>query len=315
MKKTIIASAIAAAVAAPAAFADVKISGMVAYEQSTLDDAGVSTDAGNVYTDLVFTGSEDLGNGLKAGFKYHIYHDNGGATVDTSSSNTSAAADQVADTTVSLSGDFGTIIAGRMESLAESKMDAFANIEGGNLLDLEAESSAFSSRVNNAVAYVSPDFNGFHAAVSTFQGSDNAMNACNEVLGVYSNAGLKVMANSSQCRQAATGDLEHQGIAVSYNMGDVTFYVMDTEYDVSAASDNKDYTMYGVKYAMGNNTIAVGMNDDQGKGTSGAEETLVSLTHNFSKNVSVVAQWSNTDYNTASEKEDDTYLVGMRVNF
>jgi predicted porin len=69
MKKTIIASAIAAAVAAPAAFADVKISGMVAYEQSTKDDAGVSTDAGNVYTDLVFTGSEDLGNGLKAGFK------------------------------------------------------------------------------------------------------------------------------------------------------------------------------------------------------------------------------------------------------
>ena len=314
MKKTIIAAAVAASVAAPAAFADVKISGMVAYEQFNTEDgsANSSTDTGNAYTDLVFTGSEDLGNGLKAGFKYHIYHDNGGATVDAASSGTSVAADQVADTTVSLSGDFGTIIAGRMESLAESKMDAFANIEGGNLLDLEAESSAFSSRVNNAVAYITPDINGFHAAISTFQGSQDQMNACNEVLGVYSNAGLKVMANASQCNQAAAADLEHSGIAVSYTMGDVTLYAMDTEFDVSTSDRNNDYTMYGVKYAMGNNTIAFGMNDDE---VAASEQMLLSLTHSFSKNVSVIAQWENTDHDAANAADDDEYLVGMRVNF
>jgi regulator of PEP synthase PpsR (kinase-PPPase family) len=78
MKKTIIASAVAAAVSAPVAFADVSISGMVNPEFS--DSNAATGYAASVNTDLVFKGSEDLGNGLKASFKYHIFHDDGAST-------------------------------------------------------------------------------------------------------------------------------------------------------------------------------------------------------------------------------------------
>jgi len=308
MKKTIVASAIAAVVAAPAAFADVKISGMVASEMMSTDNGTTTTDAGNAYTDMVLSGSEDLGNGMKAGFKYHIYHDNGGATEAVSTGN---ASDQVADTTVSLSGDFGTIVAGRMESLAESKMDAFANIEGVNALDLEAESSAFSSRVNSAVAYVSPTVGGFHAAVSTWVGN-NDFNGANEILVAYKNAGLTVMATSSSADQTTGGDLKHEGIAVGYKMGDLEFRYMDTKFDVSASTDDYDYDMIGVKYTMGNNTIALGRNDDEKKA---GEETMVTLTHSMSKNVSVYAAYSTTDFDAAGTADTDVGLVGMTVKF
>jgi predicted porin len=108
MKKTIIAAAIAASVAAPA-FAEVSISGMMNpewvkegsdYDVSAATVNSTTAAAGTgVNTDLVITSSEDLGNGLKAGVKYHIFHDH--------------ANSQVADLSASLSGDFGTIIAGR----------------------------------------------------------------------------------------------------------------------------------------------------------------------------------------------------------
>jgi predicted porin len=307
MKKTMIAASIAAVVAAPAAFADLKISGMVASEMMSTDNGTSTTDAGNAYTDMVLSGSEDLGNGMKAGFKYHIYHDNGGATTSTGG----GAADQTADTSVSLSGDFGTIIAGRMESLAESKMDAFANIEGVNALDLEAESSAFSSRVNSAVAYVTPTVGGFHAAVSTWVGNSD-FNGANEILAAYSNAGLTVMASSSSADQTSGADLKHEGIAVSYKMGDFEVRYMDTKFDVSASTDDYDYDMIGVKYTMGNNSIALGRNDDEKKA---GEETMVTLTHSMSKNVSVYASYSTTDFDAAGTKDTDVGLVGMTVKF
>jgi predicted porin len=93
MKKTIIAASIAAVVAAPAAFADVSISGNVMAE--FVEDQMFTNN------DLVFKSSEDLGNGMKASAKYHLFHDDGNSST--------------ADFSVTLSGDFGAFSMGRQE--------------------------------------------------------------------------------------------------------------------------------------------------------------------------------------------------------
>jgi len=63
MKKTIVAAAIAAVVAAPAAFAEVSISGKVLGE---INDGKFTT----ADSTIKLTGAEDMGNGMKASFVY-----------------------------------------------------------------------------------------------------------------------------------------------------------------------------------------------------------------------------------------------------
>jgi len=311
MKKTIIASAIAAAVAAPAAFADVKIGGMVNPEWV----AGDSTDELRVQTDLVLSGSEDLGNGLKASFKYHQFNDtqdaNGTATTATAmvtaaatgSVTTAAAADgdtgvsnSVANLTVALSGDFGTISVGRQEGFAEGKGDAFYNIDAAHELDLEPANSAYT-RKNGSIQYTSPSFNGLTVAANTVELDGNS-DAQTEFMVSYSNAGLKVFAITSD--NGTTAD-DYQMIGASYKMGDL-------ELRASMAEDGtEDTDFFGAKYKMGNNTFAVGMTDNT---TSTNDAVIYSAEHAMSKNVSVYITHLDEDTNTA-----DATVIGLRQKF
>jgi len=94
MKKTLIASAVAAVVAAPAAFADVTISGQINQE---FYDAGGDTQS-DLNSDIVFSGKEDLGNGVTANWKIHTFMDNG--TFGSNGAATSCTASQATTTVV-----------------------------------------------------------------------------------------------------------------------------------------------------------------------------------------------------------------------
>jgi len=303
MKKTIIASAIAAAVAAPAAFADVKIGGMVNPEWV----AGDSTDELRVQTDMVLSGSEDLGNGLKASFKFHTFVDTTDADVAGSAAATAvdavAAIDgdtqanqTTADLSVTLSGDFGSLAVGRMEGFAEGKGDAFYNIDASHELDLEPGNSAYT-RQNGSVQYTSPSFNGLKVAVNTVEQNGNS-DAQTEFMVSYSNAGLNVFAISSDNGTAAD---DYQIIGASYKMGDL-------ELRASMAEDGtEDTDFFGAKYSMGNNTFAVGMTDNT---TSTNDAVIYSVEHAMSKNVAVYITHLDEDVNTA-----DATVIGLRQKF
>jgi len=301
MKKTIIAAAVAASVAAPAAFADVKISGMVAPEYTFVDGTAQDEvkkggDNGSVWTDLVFSGSEDLGNGLTASFKYHTFYDQKKSDTD--------ATETAADMSVAISGDFGTIKAGRFESFAEGVMDAFANIEGINAVDLEAGDSALAPRANSSIAYVSPAMNGLSIGVSTTE-VDGDMNVAHEIMVKYSNNGLTVMASNSDIDNGE----DHSAVAVSYKMGDLELRATKSQRTVEGTSalEESDYKMIGAKYTMGSNVISAGMADDEG-----TDKWLVALTHNLSKNTSVYAGLYNSDDGT---DDIDTTVVGISQKF
>ena len=172
MKKTIIASAVAAAVAAPAAFADVKISGMVNPEFSD-SNASTGHDA-SVNTDLVISGSEDLGNGLKASFKYHLFHDDGASTTASTTStvitsitaltsmdtvlNSASVANKVADLSVALSGDFGAVKLGRFETHNMAYFHGKADLDPSHDITLE-DTNGTQSRDNGGIEYTG-NFNG-----------------------------------------------------------------------------------------------------------------------------------------------------------
>jgi hypothetical protein len=317
MKKTIIASAIAAAVAAPAAFADVKIGGMVNPEWV----AGDTTDELRVQTDMVLSGSEDLGNGMKASFVFHTFVDTDdsdtaatgttgttivsqGTTTSTYSNAAYAAADDgdvgadqtTANLTVALSGDFGTISVGRQEGFAEGKGDAFYNIDGSHELDLEPANSAYT-RKNGSIQYTSPSFNGLTVAANTVELDGNS-DAQTEFMVSYSNAGLNVFAITSDNGTAAD---DYQMIGASYKMGDL-------ELRASMAEDGtEDTDFFGAKYKMGNNTFAVGMTDNT---TSTNDAVIYSAEHAMSKNVAVYITHLDEDTNTA-----DATVIGLRQKF
>jgi len=297
MKKTIIAAAVAAAVAAPAAFADVTISGNVNME--ILDqDAGTGWD-NSTNTDLVFKASEDLGNGMKAGMKYHMFHDDG--------------SDSVADTTVFLSGDFGTINAGRQESVNMAYFHGFAAGDAAHDMTLE-DANGQQSRMN-AVAYTTPSMNGFSVtavagidAGMANSGTDTDNVDATEIVAKYSNGPLTVAVGSTKHKGGTAADEKVTNMAASYKMGDLTAYVLNRDVDNSdAGTANNELTTFAVKYAMGSNTLYAGVTDSD-DGQDG--DWVVSLAHNLSKRTSVYVAAKNDD----SDNNTDT-LIGMKHSF
>ncbi len=154
MKKILVAAIAAALIAPAAAFADVKISGVVEQEFSVRDYATGADDGMNGDSDVgvTFSASEDLGNGMKAFAKIDIGKDDG--------------ATQNNDQIVGMSGGFGTVVVGRMEDFTEGKVMAMASIFESDSQSLEGGSNA--GRNDNAIAYVSPTFSGFHAGIAGY---------------------------------------------------------------------------------------------------------------------------------------------------
>jgi predicted porin len=315
MKKTLIASAIAAVVAAPAvSFADVSISGNVIQEfVSDSDDTGTNEDGleSKAAVDLVFSVSEDLGNGMSAFAKIHTLRDNGG----------SGNADQV----VGLKGDFGTIVAGRMEDFSEGKVAAMAATDSSDALSIEPNGTYNTGRAEGGIAYVSPSFNGLTFGVAgyalanggktsgstqtistvsniTISGGTSAVVSgatsvitnmdtnnydadakfdATDIMLEYANGPLLVRVARETIDAGATkagptgSDQETDSIGVSYKMDNITVvgYAFDVENGKGTSTNDADGWMIGAKMAMGANTFGIGYSEETDTDTWGNVET------------------------------------------
>jgi len=353
MKKTLIAASVAALVAAPAAFADVKIGGNVIQEFITdSDDTGTKEDGlvSKAAVDLVFSVSEDLGNGMSAFAKIHTLRDNGG----------SANADQV----VGLKGDFGTIVAGRMEDFSESKVAGLAAVDSSDALSIEPNGTHDTGRAEGGLAYVSPSFNGLtfgiagyalpngstasssvaastNGTVSTVSTSvttitytattkdADAKFDATDIMVEYANGPLLVRAaretvdGGVYSATAGTPDKETDSIAISYTMDNITLrgYAFDVENGKGVATNDVDGWFVGAKIGMGANTFSVSMmEEDDTNTTSGAKEAgtdeawMVSVDHALSKRTSLTAAYKSAeDGNTAADS--DNFAIGLKHVF
>ena len=169
--KKVLSLAIAAALVAPAAvMADATLYGKAHMVIQNNDvDSGSSSDGDVWSVDSIdsrvgIKGSEDLGDGLKAvyQFEFKINHDNGDGLGDRNQF-------------LGLAGGFGTVLLGRHDTplkMAQGKFDQFGDVTGDIKGVIPGE-----DRVDNVIAYVSPDMGGLTfvgAAVSGELGDEDA---------------------------------------------------------------------------------------------------------------------------------------------
>jgi len=347
MKKTLVAAAVAAVVAAPAvSFADVKISGNVIQEfVSDGDETGVSEDGleSKAAVDLVFSVSEDLGNGMSAFAKIHTLRDNGG----------SGNADQV----VGLKGDFGTIVVGRMEDFSEGKVAAMAATDSSDALSIEPNGAYNTGRAEGGMAYISPSFNGLTFGVAgyalpnmgssatsltitsittlrsgstdvtaTVSGSTATIALSNasskdadanidatDIMIEYANAGLTVRVAQENVDGKVYGaskqDQKTTSIGASYKMDNITLvgYSFDVDNGKGTSTNDSDGWFLGAKMAMGANTFGIGYSEETDTDSSGNVQAA-SATQTDDKNWMVSidhALSKRTSITAAYESNDD----------
>ncbi|MES9840677.1 MAG: porin [Candidatus Thiodiazotropha endolucinida] len=151
--KKILSLAIAATLVAPvAAMADATLYGKAHMViQNTSEDDGTNDDdvwsVDSIDSRVGVKGSEDLGGGLKAVYKFEfkINHDDGDGLGDRN---------QYAG----LAGGFGTVLLGRHDTplkMSQGKFDQFGDVAGDIKTVIPGE-----DRVDNVIAYVSPSMGG-----------------------------------------------------------------------------------------------------------------------------------------------------------
>ncbi len=313
--------------ASPVAFAatsNVDVYGSITQEirsqEVTVAFGGYSGAADNVAVgDALFNGSkfgvkgsEDLGGGMSAIWQIE-------SAIGTDATQSIGGR----NTFVGLKGGFGSVIVGRHdtpEKLSTGANDFFADTSA------DFNSMIIDTRENDVVAYITPDFNGFHAAIATVAGEaaaprndmSNALSAAliykNGPLGVSyarttADQGLALNAGSDVptiwgvvAGTAATdqGDLETNRFGASYAMGDIkvalTHQTVEEKNGIDLAS-----TVVGGSYTMGPIVLKAqyGKANDKTASNQDATQWTVGADYNLSKRTAVYALHSKADLDNA----------------
>ena len=264
MQKKLIALAIAG-LASSAAFAqsNVTVYGIVdaGMNVTDYDGAAKSTTAvhgGGLATSRIgFKGAEDLGNGLKAIFtlEYALYNDVNstiGATAGASSTTFNAR-----QSLVGLSdAKFGTVVLGRLQTVgwgfaAGGTALGGSTALGANYLAGSNVMLSASGRSDNAVAYVSPTWNGVsfelnHGRLTETAGSTGVSDAYANLVGLnYANgpltAGIAYSKLSDITTTVTLGGISALGTK-AVNGSDVTEWGLRAGYDFKVAKLQAAYT-------------------------------------------------------------------------
>lgn len=161
MKKSLIALAALAAFGTASAQSTVTIGGTYNFGFQKVDSGATSADFFD--SKVNFSGTEDLGGGLKASFSTEMQlggRSSKDATTATATQDKTYLAGRVwaRNATVSLSGGFGTVTGGRVENTNATES---AILSGQSLSEGFDRASLTGSKANyNTVSYTSPAFNG-----------------------------------------------------------------------------------------------------------------------------------------------------------
>jgi len=311
MKKTLIAMAVAGVVAAPIASADVAVSGKVEQNFTWTDSSTSASDemVGGSDVLLVFKASEDLGNGLSAFADIRTDYD--GAN----------GAQATMDTKVGLTGGFGTVVVGRMEDFSEGKVLSMVDVFGGGTgVELGGDNA---TRQDNGFAYVSPSFSGLTIGVAGYALDDTANDIedvdATDVALMYANGPVVVNLSQEEYKDDTGADNEEiTSLGVSYAAGDLKVAAVYQDIDNAAnvaTSDHED-VMIAATYNMGgNNSIAVGWNENELlTGATEKNTTAVEFRHNFSSRTRAYIGMTSDDFATTADETDEVY-VGLEHSF
>jgi predicted porin len=348
MKKSLIALAVAGVVAAPAfaATSNVDVYGTIRMSvdnvtagNAPVPVAGANNDGWQISDQtsrIGFKGAEDLGGGLKALWQIEqgIRSDVGGAF----------GAQDMRNTFVGLGGDFGTVLIGRHDT--PYKLVGSADLFGDTLADSQRNTTGiigrngFDNRAANTVAYISPEWSGFHFAAAVIPGEENiggttgvpttlvGSNARGlmdsySLAGIYKNGPLNVGVGYEKFG-AKTGDavatdaaIDAMKLNVGYTMGDLKFgytYERSDDQRANTAADPQKSDkghLLSAAYAMGPITLMAqyGKFDDQANGATQAANDLtrwvLGAGYSLSKRTNAYAAYMNDNYKLANESSQN----------
>jgi len=306
MKKSLIALAVASAFAAPAfaATGNVDVYGKLRVSLSYVnpDDGSSFWGVGDEVSRIGFKGSEDLGGGMKA--IWQIEQGLGGSAMGGVGTGSLASR----NTFVGLAGGFGTVVMGRHDT--PYKLAGSADLFGDTLADAQGSAGiigyqggavSFDYRAPNALAYISPDFSGFHAAVAIIPGED--LTDAYSLAGIYNNGPLKATLAYEDHNNIA--DESAWKLNVGYTMGDL---VLGATYENQDYGDNYDAWLVSAAYNMGPITLA-GQYGDREIGD--LKRFTLGMIYSLSKRTNVAVAYNNDD---ADGSAHDADAITFQVN-
>ena len=334
MNKKLLTAAIAAAVALPmAAQAGVTIYGKVhvsldwtssEVNAALIDEDGNIVDFASQKNDtwtiesgpgvrdsrIGFKGAEDLGNGLKAIWKFESQADFSDGTTEWGGRNAY----------VGLAGDWGTVFMGRHDTplkISTGKLDYFAD----TLADYNSSLGFEDIRAPNVVAYISPAMAGLTFAIAghTSERTDDAdiSNGYSAAL-MYSNNGLfgaiayEDLGDSAFCVDPGDDCQILAGVSDTKwraglgwegnNFGIAGVYESQSDKGGELFSQDGDIWQVSAKYKFGNNAVKgmFGQNDYDGFDNNTA--WAIGFDHNLSKRTMAYLLYAESDFGLRGSK-------------
>jgi predicted porin len=356
--KKLLAAAIAAAVAAPVtvvAESNVTLYGKIhmLLTRNKTDILGTSEQEKNWTVEpstsrLGFKGTEDLGNGLKAIWKYEMTYagldacnGSGGGPVCSGPAITSAR-----NSYVGLAGDWGTFLIGRhdtpyktawysigLDFLDESiidlnKIGPYANGLGYSTRGGPGTRAFVERRLDNTIAYISPSFSGFTIAGAIIPGENAGPGALdNDSLADHYSIGAMFNANGIKLG-AGYEQIDFKNTTLNDGLGkDKTWFaggsytingftggaVYESQKDVNGGKGEKQSWAVALKYAFGNNAVMGNWTrSDVDFGGDDGEDIGIAFEHNFSKRTKAYAAYNKAKIEqNRIDFDSDQYGLGM----
>lgn len=272
-------------------------------------------------------GTEDLGGGLKAFFQVET-----GFCANGASGSGASGADQYCTgsgqfmgrtSEVGLTGDFGTFVMGRIYSLTfddQAAIDPFGYGLTGSISNIGTLGAP--ARVNQALAYVSPNFSGFHFAGAYIFSNPNsaATTVQKKTTGAYNleagytngpvNVSVTYLNAYDAVGATATGNsaLKHTEVIGSYNFGVAKLDGMYAQAKSDTSSLNEKAYMLGVDVPVGPGDILASytkLKDDSTAGNAGAKQYAIGYTYSLSKRTNLYTSYAHISNDTGA-----SYAVG-----
>ena len=323
LTKNLLAIAVAGAMVAPAAMADVEVYGKAHVSAGMLDNDGTNGDSLYMLpnnSNVGVRGTEDLGNGLKALYQMEMAIDwSGGNGSDFSANNDApfraSSTHTLRDTYVGFGGGWGSFMLGRVNSpykMATNNLDPFADTVGdfNAVMGMSANGIQHDNRISNSLTYKSNNINGFELSGSYAMndGADLGSTRDRQVLslaGTYKAGPLYVGAayqTGMELGIASGTEFEDDeamklGAAYSFAQDMATIAAVYETIDSGNNADRDSYYVSGT-WKMGATKLALGFAaaDDIGNSSdSDATHVTGGVYHSLSKATQVYALYTQLD--------------------
>lgn len=320
MKKSIIALAVAAASLGSVAHADNTTlfgSVRVSYEYQDIQEKAKTDSATDVVKDVIklkgtskiknnatrvgVKGSNDLGNGLTAKYKFELGIDSGSAVTR--------------DQWLGLAGGFGEIRLGRLTAPFDGVIGANDNFNAVGYSVKNPEGFFAPGRTSNVLAYIAPDMGGFSftaGAVMNGEGGKKHVDAYQVTAG-FNAFGLNV---GLAYADHLVLDQDTIALSLGYSADAFSAGLVAARYNDSSDRNPMFYDIYGEYNISDMDTIraSVGMYDYDKANTDDSMEYNLGYQHKFTKRSRVWAEYSYVDEGGEVDGAS-TVSIGLRTDF